>query len=193
MAKANNSFRTPFSKDYWSLAFSEGKKTKMLVIVSLFVALRIALSQFFIPIPGINGQRIYFSFFINALGSMIYGPILGIFAGMISDLISALAMPTGPFFIGYTVTAMFSSFIYGLFLYKAKISVQRIFFCKLTVNLISNVCLNSLWRSILTGVDFKAMAILNLPKNIIMLPIETFLLFIFFKAITPALKKENII
>ncbi len=191
--ETNNVFKTPFSVRYWKEACGELKKTKMLVVTALFIALKISMSYLFIPIPGINGQRISISFFVVALTSMVCGPVLGGMAGMISDLIGAHLFPTGPFFFGYTITATVSSFIYGLFFYRAKISVTRIFICKLLVNMLAHVGLNSLWRAMITNVDFTTIAILNLPKNIIMLPIETFLLYLFFKALAPILKRENLI
>lgn len=186
-------FKTPFSKEYWLSAISEVKSVKMLVIAAIFVALRVAMGRFFIPLPVMGTQHIYLSFIINSLGSLIYGPVMGLMAGTVSDIIGAVLFPKGPFFFGYTITSMMGSFIYGLFLYKARLSVKRLFLCKFSVNLVTNVFLNSLWPAILMNKGFWELLILRIPKNVIMLPFETALMYLFFALTLPILKRERII
>ena len=190
-------FKTPFTPTYWRVASKELSSVKMLIIAALFIALRTAIARFYIPLPVMGGQRVYFTFFINALGTVIYGPVVGGLASAVSDLIGAIFFPTGPFFIGYTITSFMGSFIYGLFLYRAKITVARLFFAKLSVNMFVNVFLGALWPLMMnkkfTLPMFMTSMAARLPKNLIMLPVETVILVLFFGLIIPILKRERII
>ena len=190
-------FRTPFAHGYWKTASSELKSVKMIVIAAVFIALRTAVARFFIPLPVMGGQRIYFTFFVNALGTVIYGPVVGGLASAVSDLIGAIFFPTGPFFFGYTITSFMGSFIYGLFLYKTRISVAKLFGAKLSVNLFVNVFLGAMWPLMMnkkfTIPMLLTSMVARLPKNLIMLPIETIVLVLFFSVAIPLLKREKVI
>ena len=184
---------TPFQYEYWREAIGEFKKLKTLVIAALFAALGTAMAGLFIPLPVLGGQRIYFSFLVYAVGGMLYGPIMGTAVCMVGDLMGVLLFPSGAFFPGYTLTAMVGGFLYGLFFYRARLSIMRIGLCKLSVNLIANVLLNSLWSSILAGEGFWILAVARLPKNLLMLPIEIVLLSALMGMLVPILKKERLL
>ena len=190
-------FKTPFTPGYWKTASGELKSVKMIVIAAVFIALRTAVARFFIPLPVMGGQRIYFTFFVNALGTVIYGPVVGGLASAVSDLIGAIFFPTGPFFFGYTITSFMGSFIYGLFFYKTKISVAKIFCAKLTVNAFVNVFLGSLWPLMMNKTFSFPMLLTSMiartPKNIIMLPFETIIMYLFISLVLPILKREKLI
>ena len=92
-------FATPFSKIYWRCAFNELKNTRMLVFASLIIALRVAFKLFAIPIgPSLN---ITTGFFVNALGSMCYGPVVALISGAISDTIGCILFPQGIYFFPF--------------------------------------------------------------------------------------------
>ena len=76
-------FRTPFSAAYWEQAFSELKNTRALVFAALILALRIAMKPLKIPIAA--DVNITFGFIFNALGSMVYGPVVALLSGAVSD------------------------------------------------------------------------------------------------------------
>jgi len=188
-------FRSPFSKGYWQAAAAELKTTRRLILAALFVALTIAVGRIFIPvpIPAVGDQRVYFTFLVGSVGCTIYGPVVGVLVGAVADVIGALLFPTGPFFPGYTLTAMIGPLLYGLFFYKARLSVLRIAVCKLLVNVIANIVCNSLWASILGGNDFFLLMITRAPKNLILLPAEVLLMVVFFRAMVPVLRQMRLI
>ena len=64
---------------------------------------------------------------------------------------------------------------------------------KLVVNLGVNVGLGALWSSMLYGKGYYYYLVKSLIKNIGMLPIETVLLFLFFKAILPAASRAGLL
>lgn len=184
-------FSTPFSLSYWKTASSELKNLRMLAVAALFIGLRIVASAFFIPI-GAN-LRIYFSFFVNALGSLIYGPVFALMTGFSADILDFMLHPTGAFFPGYVLSSMAGALVYALFFYRARITVLRVFLCKLSVNLFVNVGLGSLWSAILYEKGFYFYMAKSVVKNLTMLPIEVILLVLFFRMVLPVTQKTGLI
>ena len=184
-------FDTPFSLKYWSCAKMEMKSVKILVLTALFIAMRIAVSSFFIPVG--DNLRIYCSFFVNALGSMIYGPFVALAQGFVSDILGFIIHPSGAFFPGYVLTSMAGSFLYALFFYRTKISVLKIFLCKLSVNVLVNIGMGSLWSAMLYGNGFFYYAAKSIVKNITLLPFEVIVLCLFFRIMMPVLMRSGLI
>lgn len=193
--KNDNMFKTPFSINYWKNAINEFKALESLILISVLIALRIVIGMYFINIS--SNIRIYFTFIIVALSGLIFGPIVGMVSGGISDLIGFMLFPSGAFFIGYTISAILSGFIFGLFLYRTKITIFKLLLSKFLVNFIVNSILGTLWRVIMTSnytmeyflLDF----IPRLTKNMILLPIEVIILFLLFRRMIPILKDKNLI
>ena len=107
-------FKTPFTPAYWKLAAKEFRSLRTLAVASLLIALDVVVARFYIPV-GLN-LRVYFNYLVTALLSLICGPVVGIAAGFVRDTIGFLLDPSWGYFFGYTVTAMASGLIYGLFL-----------------------------------------------------------------------------
>ena len=77
--KSTALYQTPFSKAYWRDAAMELKDIRILVFAALMIALRVALKSLGIPIAA--DLKINIAFFINALGAMVFGPVVAILAG----------------------------------------------------------------------------------------------------------------
>jgi ECF transporter S component (folate family) len=92
-------------------------KTKNLIILSLFSAISIVLTRFlafYIPFFGSNDVRISLGDVPIMLAGLIFGPIAGALTGAVSDVIGATMFPAGPFFPGFTLSAMLAGAIPGL-------------------------------------------------------------------------------
>lgn len=182
-------YRHPFSKAYWHDALKDFRQLKTLVFSAVMIAVCIALS--YVPSIHISDQvRITWGFLARATCSLVGGPINGLVFGAAEDTISYLMHPTGPYFPGYMLTTMLGNLIYALFLYRAKVTVVRVFFAKLCTNAL-NVTLGALWSSILYGKAYVYYAGASLIKNAAMLPIQTAMLCLLFAALLPALGRAG--
>ena len=97
--------------------------------------------------------------------------------GGVADIIKYLLKPTGPFFFGFTFNAILGAVIYGVMLYKKPISFKRILASKIVVAIVVNVFLNTYWLSMLYGNAFMAILPPRLIKQIIMVPIQSIMLY----------------
>ncbi|WMJ21877.1 folate family ECF transporter S component [Paludicola sp. MB14-C6] len=180
-----------FTKDYWKHAVNPNKKLLLLTVTALLMALNIAISSFFIPVG--ENLRIYFSFIPTSLACMIGGPITAICYGFGVDILGTMIHPTGAFFPGYTLSSILGALIYSLFFFRQRITVLRIFLCKLSINVFVNIMLGSLWSYMLFGKAYYYYLVKSTIKNSIMLPIEVIIMVILFQALLPKLKQMNLI
>ena len=190
--QSNKLYRTPFSADYWKQAMQDAKSVRMITVAALLIALRIVLKNFHIPIG--QGMDIYFGYMLNAMGAMIYGPIMGILTGFVVDILGFVLFPSPyGFFFGYTITAMAGSFIYGLFYYRTRLSVLKIALAKASVNVFVNVGLGALWSSMLYGKGYLYYLARSVLKNVVCLPVEILFLVFFLQLMLPILQRMKLI
>ena len=71
----NKKFASIFDAKYWKEAAQQLSDVKMITIAALMVALRIVVK--FIKIPIAQGLSISLDAYVNSLGSVIYGPLVG--------------------------------------------------------------------------------------------------------------------
>ena len=159
-----------------------------LVLCALFIAMQVVLSRFL----SINLQhlKIGFSFIPIMFAAYLFGPAGGVVVATISDLIGAIAFPSGAFFPGFTVTAALSGLIYGFAFHKNcttwKIIVGVVFnefFC--------SGILNTLWLSIMYSSDFKALISVRVWQVIALSVVQIVFAEIFFNRLKVAKKLKN--
>ena len=184
-------FRTPFCAEYWRQAFSELKNTRTLVFAALILALRIAMKPLKIPIAA--DVNITFGFVVNALGSMVYGPVVALISGAISDTLGYLVAPSGVYYFPFILLEMAGSLVFALFLYSTDITPARLILSKFCVNLFVNILLNEpimvRYYQLFFTSAYQPFVWVRIVKNIVMLPIEAVILMIVFRALIPALSR----
>lgn len=161
----------------YSGAFQQLKITHNLVLCGLMAALAVVLNyttSIFIT-PNI---RIGFSGLPNRVVEYLFGPCIGaVFGGMLDILKYLLKPDGGAFFFGYTFNVMVAGIIYGTILYRRPVRLWRIFIAEFLTKAIVNCGLNTLWLAVMNGNAFLAILPARVIKNIIMLPIDTVILF----------------
>jgi ECF transporter S component (folate family) len=109
------------------------KKTRILVLMGLFISLEVVLTRFIaIETPII---RIGFGFLPIAISAIMFGPVIGGLTATIADIIGMIIAPKAAYFPGLTFSAFMTGFIYGLFLHKKNKSILKIFLAVLTITL----------------------------------------------------------
>ncbi len=187
-------FKTPFSIPYVRCAWNQLKSTRMLTVTALLCAFCALIDLFFLPVGGAF-LRIYFSFLVAGLLCMIAGPMMAIPAGFLVDTLSFLFSGGDPagYFPGYALSSMLSYLIYALFFFRASLSLSRIFAARLTVNVLINVILGSVWKHILYGNAYIVYFISGAIKNIALLPIEAALMLFLYRRMVPILQRMHLI
>lgn len=160
-------------------SLDELKNPRALVVTALLIAFNLVVDMapklYLTP-----DLRVTFGFlFISTIG-MLYGPSVGMMAGFCTDVMGFLLSPNNNagYFPGYTLTAIVGGLLYGLWLYKGKPSLPRCIGAKLSVNLICNIGLNSLWSMIVYQKGFWALLPGRLFKNLALLPLEVLMLWV---------------
>ncbi|WP_125152775.1 folate family ECF transporter S component [Clostridium rectalis] len=162
-------------------------KTKRTVYVALFIAMGVIITRFFsIHTPIV---RVGFGFIPTMLSGMFFGPIFGGVVNALVDLIGANIFPTGTFFIGFTISAFAAGIIYGLFFYKKHVNYKNVIIAVVLKVVLVDICLNTLWLSIMMGKGFIALLPIRLVKNIIFIPIES----IIFMTLVYSLKNTSLV
>lgn len=162
----------------------ELKNVKSVAVSGILTALDIVL-QFFTVVVS-NVLQFSFSFLAVAAAGMLYGPITGGIVGAIGDVLGYFAMPSGPFFVGFTFNAFLTGFMYGAFLYKKQITVIRVLMPNLILVLLENFFLNPLWLSIMYGRGFVVVLSARIVSTLVMLPVHVALLYFVLKAVQRA-------
>lgn len=187
MKNSERFYMFPLGTDYWRTAAGMMKNTRALMVSALLCAVAIIMEKFQIPIiPGV--LEVSFSFIAISLCSFLTGPVIAIPCGIIVDIVGALINGYS-FFFGYTLSAVLGAFIYGLFLYRTRLSFERIALARLTINIFVNVLLGSVWRVMMSGGPYGYYVAISGIKNLLLLPLEVFIMTVFLRALLPSLKR----
>ena len=190
MAKKQKStalYSHPFCAGYWRDAFAELKDTKMLVFAALIVALRVALKTI-IRIPLGPSLDITPAFMANALGAMVYGPVVGALGAVVSDVLGVL-LRGDTYFLPYVLTEISGSVIFALFFYRQRITPTRVILSRFCICLFVNILLQTpidmLYQLVHYGYNNVVITIPRIFKNLFMFPLESVALTVFLSAIQP--------
>ncbi len=183
---STKTFRTPFSRDYWRFSLYEMRNVRVLLLAALVVALRVVVKLLSIPVgPSLN---ITVGFFFNAFGSMVYGPVVALLTGAVSDTLGCLFFPSGPYFFPFIFSEMMGSFLFALFLYRAELSPSRVILSRFAVTLICNLIMDPTilyWQYSLLGKSYKIVSLPRVIKNVALFPAQCLLLMLFLGALIP--------
>ena len=168
-------------------SLSRLKETKVLTFCGMMGALAIVLG-YVATIKFGQYIRIGFSGLPNQVVDYLFGPWIGAIFGGAMDVIKWFASGDGNFFPGFTVTAMLGAVIYGLFLYKRPLRVLNVVLSQLTVKLVCNIFLNTLWLNMLYGQAIAAILPGRIVSNAVMLPIDSFIMFVMLNLVNKVIR-----
>ena len=117
------------------------KYTLKITLSAMFIALYFVLDRFTAVNLLTNQYKLSFIALISA--AIFLGPVYGAAVGGLGDLISALIMPTGAYFPGFTVVSALMGLTFGLLCHK-KLTPLRAVISVLLVQGIGSFLLNTL-------------------------------------------------
>lgn len=146
-------------------------RVRELTWLAALIALQMILSRLEV---GPNFMKFGVGFIATALIGYYFGPIMGAIVGVISDIVTHVIFPDpSGFFWGFTLSALVGGLIYGLVLYKKKITFVRSLVATLLVVIIVNTLMNTLWVSMLANVPFMVYLVPRLAKEAITIVVQT--------------------
>lgn len=187
---------------------AELKDVRCLVVTAMLIALDLAIKS--ITITVMPDLKVSFAFLAKASIGMLYGPTVGFIAGAVSDIISFAIKPTGTFSPLFTLVEATGAMLYGLFLYKLKLSrtelhdkslqkqnakqILRIVVAKLSVVVVCNLILTPLalvvTNSLEAGTLVFGSVLLKYParllKNAIQFPVDCVMLIVVLPIVSSA-------
>ena len=156
-------------------SMEEFKHVNTVTVMAMFAAISVVLGYFTLVLG--DYLKIGFSTIANQFVYYLFGPVAGGLFGGTLDILKYIIHPTGAFFPGFTISAMVGGVLYGCFLYKRPISFWRVLAAELTVSIICNMLLGTLWLSMLYGKAFMALLPMRVFKNIMMWPVNSILFY----------------
>jgi ECF transporter S component (folate family) len=155
------------------------KKAHVLTHLALLLAIAVLLSMLgvMIPIAGINGLKITFSYLPIMLAGFVFGPAAGAIVGAMTDILGYLVKfhAYGPWFPGFTVTTALSGalpvIIYRLFKANENHKIIKLSIAVAVTSLLVTV-INTYWLQILYGKAFLVILPMRILKELILIPIQ---------------------
>ncbi|MDD6022285.1 MAG: folate family ECF transporter S component [Acutalibacteraceae bacterium] len=132
-----------------------------LVSLAMLTALYVVINRF-LSVSAWN-INIGFAFAATVTAAAMFGIHGGMIVGGLGDFVGAMLFPKGAYFPGFTLSAALVGLIYGLCLKKSN-SIGYVFIGALASQVISSLILNSLWVTVISGAEFKAVLISRLPQ-----------------------------
>jgi len=156
------------------------KKTRVLVFLSLLVAMDVLLIHM-VPVIQIDIIRISFGFVPQSFTSMLLGPLFGGIGAALGDIIGMIVAPKGAYFPGFTLSAILTGVIYGLFLFKKPKTLLRITLAVICITLFVDIGLNTYWLTILLGKGYMVMLPPRIAKSAAMVPVQVSLIYLLWR------------
>lgn len=167
-------------------SYKELKKMKTIVMTALLIAIGIILGQFSVQLT--DTIKIGISFIATQMTAVLFGPVVGGIMGGVADVLKFIIKPTGPFLIGYTISAILGPVIYGVMLYKKPITLWRILLSKAVVAVLVNLLLGTYWSYLYFGAAFWAAIPAKLIQQLIQVPVQSLIFYL----VMMALKKAKV-
>lgn len=150
-------------------------KNKKIILTALLLAATIVLGRLLSIRTSII--TIGFSFVPIIMCSVLLGWKYTLFVSTMSDLVGALIFPTGPYFVGFTISSLLTGLIYGIFLYRKSFNLNKKFLIKLfIVIVIETIFVNGILNTIWVIITVKNAANIVIPiriiKQLIMIPVK---------------------
>lgn len=145
------------------------EKTKKLTTLAILVAMHIILSRFLSY--SVWNMKIGLDFLPVAVAAILYGPAGAAVVGGVGDFVGAILFPIGPYFPGYTLTAVLTGVVLGLLIHR-KQTLPRILMAVAVNQWVLSLLLTSYWISFTNLVPYWPMVASRIPQCTIMTALQ---------------------
>jgi ECF transporter S component (folate family) len=143
--------------------------TRTVVYLGVLTALEIILSRFLSF--SVWNMKIGFSFVPIVLAAILFGPVSAAIVGGLGDFLGAVLFPIGPYFPGFTLTAVLTGLVFGLFLHKEQ-NTLRVISAVVIQQLLLSLLMNTYWLSVLYTSPFLPLLSTRLVQCAILGPVQ---------------------
>ncbi len=143
--------------------------SRTITLMGVLTATEIVLSRF-ASFSAWN-MKIGFGFVPIVIAAMLLGQVKAGIIASLADFLGAVLFPIGPYFPGFTLTALLTGIVYGIFLYK-RTTFLRIVIAVCVNQLILSLLLNTLWISILYGSPYGPLFMTRIIQSLILIPVQ---------------------
>ncbi|MCK8606513.1 folate family ECF transporter S component [Apilactobacillus ozensis] len=150
-----------------------------IVYIGMLMALSFIISKF-----SINTQFISISpaFIITAIIGISYGPVWGASVAGISDILFTF-INGQMYYPGFTISAILTGFLYGMFLYKNKnVKFLHVLICQLIIVICVYTILNTMWLTLFYNIPWKTIIVARIIKQFVATPIQIAIIFLILKS-----------
>ncbi len=152
---------------------------KPLVFAGVFVALTILFTYVFsIQTPFL---RLSFGFLPIAVFAALFGPLRSGLMAAAADLLGTALFSPGMYFPGFTLSSFLTGMIFGSFLHKQELDLKQICIPFILIFVFVDLCLNTLWLTMLYHKAASLFFLSRFVKNSICLPIHIGLFYSVYK------------
>lgn len=159
----------------FSDSYKEFHQVKTIATLGMFGAISVVLGSLTIVIG--DYIKIGFSSVAQQFVYYLFGPAVGGFFAGAMDILKYFIKPTGPFFPGWTISAMTAGVLYGCFFYKKPLNLWRVLAAELAVSVVCNMVLGTLWLAIMYEKAFFVLLPVRVVKNLVMWPVNSALFY----------------
>jgi len=159
----------------FSDSYKEFRQVRTVATLGMFGAISVVLGSMTLVIG--DYIKIGFSSIAQQFVYYLFGPAVGGFFAGALDILKYFIKPTGAFFPGWTISAMAAGVLYGCFFYKKPLTLWRVLAAELTVSVVCNMVLGTLWLTIMYEKAFLALLPMRVIKNLIMWPVNSALFY----------------
>lgn len=177
------------SPGYWHSAAKEFTNLRSLAAAGLLIAAGIVLKQFNINTPVL---KIGFSVLPLALSGYLFGPFMCAAAAVVLDLVGFMMYPGGGLIPGLVLASFIGGFLWGVWLYHRPVRLWRTFAAAASYTLVVSFLLTPLFLSQVLHQPITYLMWIRVPKNAIMLPLNTALIYALQQAVLRAKIMPNL-
>lgn len=159
------------SPGIWKASAQEFHSIRVITTCGVLAALGVVLKY----VASIDiGQfiRIGISGIPDLITAAMFGPVVGGIFGAVLDILKYIVEPNGPFFPGFTLNAALTAVIFGMILYRKKVTFLRVLIAEIITKVTVSMFLTAVWLSVLYGQAFTIIFTARIISCLVMIPID---------------------